>query len=75
VTFAPGGLSGREAVRRLEVSGPDELVRRGGRRWPRELARQFTHPLAPRLAAAAALPFIVWRADEIRRWLVRRRSS
>ncbi len=52
---APGGLSGREAARRLEVSGPNELVRRGGRRWPGELARQFTHPLALLLAAAAAL--------------------
>ena len=49
------GLSGREAARRLEVSGPNELVRRGGRRWPGELARQFTHPLAMLLAAAAAL--------------------
>ena len=49
------GLSGREAARRLEVSGPNELVRRGGRRWPGELARQFTHPLALLLAAAAAL--------------------
>jgi calcium-translocating P-type ATPase len=52
---APGGLSGREAARRLEVSGPNELVRRGGRRWPGELARQFTHPLAMLLAAAAVL--------------------
>jgi len=33
------GLSSREAARRLEVSGPNELVRRGGRRWPGELAR------------------------------------
>ena len=49
------GLSSREAARRLEVSGPNELVRRGGRRWPGELARQFTHPLALLLAAAAAL--------------------
>jgi Cation transporter/ATPase, N-terminus len=49
------GLSGREAARRLEVSGPNELVRRGGRRWPGELARQFTHPLALLLAAAAGL--------------------
>ena len=49
------GLSGREAARRLEVSGPNELVRRGGRRWPGELARQFTHPLALLLAAAAVL--------------------
>ena len=49
------GLSSREAARRLEVSGPNELVRRGGRRWPGELARQFTHPLALLLAAAAGL--------------------
>ena len=49
------GLSGREAARRLEVSGPNELVRLGGRRWPGELARQFTHPLALLLAAAAVL--------------------
>jgi magnesium-transporting ATPase (P-type) len=49
------GLSSREAARRLEVSGPNELVRRGGRRWPGELAHQFTHPLALLLAAAAAL--------------------
>jgi calcium-translocating P-type ATPase len=52
---SPAGLSGREAARRLEVSGPNELSRRGGRRWPRELARQFTQPLAVLLAAAAAL--------------------
>src|SRR5579863_3110678 len=52
---APGGLSSREAARRLEVSGPNELVRRGGRRWPGELARQLTHPLALLLAAAAVL--------------------
>ena len=31
---SPGGLSGREAARRLEVTGPNELRRRGGRRWP-----------------------------------------
>jgi calcium-translocating P-type ATPase len=49
------GLSAREAARRLEVSGPNELARRGGRRWPGELARQFTHPLALLLAAAAVL--------------------
>jgi magnesium-transporting ATPase (P-type) len=49
------GLSGREAARRLEVFGPNELTRRGGRRWPRELARQFTQPLALLLAAAAVL--------------------
>ena len=52
---APGGLAGREAARRLEVSGPNELTRRGGRRWPGELAAQFTQPLAVLLAVAAVL--------------------
>ena len=50
-----GGLSGREAARRLEVYGPNELARRGGRRWPGELAAQFTQPLAVLLAVAAVL--------------------
>jgi len=49
------GLSSREAQRRVVQYGPNELRRRGGRRWPRELARQFTHPLALLLWAAAAL--------------------
>ena len=44
------GLSAREAARRLEAAGPNELTRRGGRRWPGELAGQFTHPLALLLA-------------------------
>ena len=55
---ARGGLSAREADRRLLASGPNELRRRGGRRWPRELARQFTHPLALLLWGAAALAAI-----------------
>ncbi|HTT53794.1 MAG TPA: cation-transporting P-type ATPase [Streptosporangiaceae bacterium] len=54
----PGGLSGREAARRLQVWGPNELARRGGRRWPRELAGQFTQPLALLLAAAAMLAWL-----------------
>jgi calcium-translocating P-type ATPase len=49
------GLSAREAQRRIEQYGPNELRRRGGRRWPGELARQFTHPLALLLWAAALL--------------------
>jgi len=52
------GLSGREAARRLQVSGPNELARRGGRRWPRELASQFTQPLAVLLGVAAALAWV-----------------
>ena len=49
------GLSTREAQRRLIVYGPNELVTRRGRQWPRALVRQFTHPLALLLWAAAAL--------------------
>jgi magnesium-transporting ATPase (P-type) len=50
-----GGLSSRESQRRLVVHGPNALRRRGGRRWPSELTRQFTHPLALLLWVAAAL--------------------
>jgi calcium-translocating P-type ATPase len=53
------GLSSREAQRRLTQYGPNQLERRGGARWPRELARQFTHPLALLLWSAALLSFIV----------------
>ena len=52
------GLSSREAQRRLVQFGPNQLERRGGRRWPRELARQFTHPLALLLVAAAVLAWV-----------------
>ena len=55
---SPDGLSGREAARRLEIHGPSELTRRGGRRWPGELARQFTQPLALLLALAAVLAWV-----------------
>ena len=53
------GLSGTEAQRRLLQYGPNALQRRGGRRWPAELARQFTHPLALLLWLAAGLLLIV----------------
>ncbi len=53
-----GGLTQREAERRLVQFGPNRLQRRGGRRWPRELVRQFTHPLALLLWAAAGLAWI-----------------
>ncbi|MFJ1556298.1 cation-translocating P-type ATPase [Streptomyces mirabilis] len=53
-----GGLSEREAARRLQVYGQNELVRRGGTRWPAELVRQFTHPLALVLAVAAVLAWV-----------------
>jgi len=49
------GLSQAEAERRLVRDGPNELVRRHGRQWPRELLRQLTHPLALLLWVAAAL--------------------
>ena len=40
------------------MHGPNELARRGGRRWPGELARQFTHPLALLLMLAAVLAWV-----------------
>jgi hypothetical protein len=49
------GLGSREAARRLVAYGANELVRRGGRRWPRELLGQLTQPLALLLAVAAIL--------------------
>jgi calcium-translocating P-type ATPase len=52
------GLSSREATRRLVAHGPNELRRRAERRWPRELVRQFIHPLALLLWLAAALALI-----------------
>ena len=52
------GLPEREAARRLVAYGPNELTRRGGASWPRELLRQFTHPLALLLFLAAALAFV-----------------
>ena len=52
---AQSGLTSREAERRLLHYGPNVLVRRGGRRWPRELMQQFVHPLALLLWAAAVL--------------------
>ena len=52
------GLTGRDAARRLVAYGSNALVRRGGRRWPREVAKQLTHPLALLLWLAAALAFV-----------------
>ncbi len=52
------GLSSREADRRLLSQGPNQLERRQGKSWPRELARQVTHPLALLLWGAAALAAI-----------------
>jgi P-type E1-E2 ATPase len=52
------GLSGREAERRLLVYGPNELPQRSGRRWPGELLKQVTHPLALVLVVAAVLAWL-----------------
>jgi magnesium-transporting ATPase (P-type) len=51
------GLSNRDAERRLVAYGPNELRRRAGARWPRQLAQQLVHPLALLLWVAAALAF------------------
>jgi calcium-translocating P-type ATPase len=55
---AQSGLTSREAERRLVHFGPNVLVRRGGTRWPTELVRQFIHPLAILLWAAAGLALV-----------------
>jgi calcium-translocating P-type ATPase len=52
---SPRGLSSREAARRLVIFGPNEITRRGRRRWPGQLAAQFTQPLALLLTLAAVL--------------------
>jgi calcium-translocating P-type ATPase len=51
----PEGISSREAERRLVAYGPNELRRRGGARWPAQLAQQLVHPLALLLWLAAGL--------------------
>jgi calcium-translocating P-type ATPase len=55
---SPDGLSSREVERRLIVYGRNELARRGGRRWPRELVKQVIHPLALLLWLAAGLALV-----------------
>ena len=54
----PAGLSEREAGRRLGRYGPNSLVVRTTRTWPRALARQFTQPLAVLLILAAVLSVV-----------------
>ncbi|QWZ08836.1 cation-transporting P-type ATPase [Nocardioides panacis] len=50
-----GGLSAREVELRLAAAGPNTLTHRGGRRWPAQLLKQFTQPLALLLVAAGLL--------------------
>jgi calcium-translocating P-type ATPase len=52
------GLGGREAAKRLAVQGPNALPTGRRAAWPRELLRQFTHPLALLLWVAAALAYV-----------------
>jgi magnesium-transporting ATPase (P-type) len=52
------GLSEREAARRLEQHGPNEIRRREGDNHLVAFVRQFTHPLALLLWAAALLAFL-----------------
>ena len=52
------GLSPREAQRRLDQYGPNEIRRREGAGHLRALAQQFTHPLALLLWLAAALALV-----------------
>jgi calcium-translocating P-type ATPase len=52
------GLRAREASRRLQQYGPNEIRRREGAGHLRDLLRQFTHPLALLLWGAAALAVV-----------------
>lgn len=52
------GLSEREAARRLEQYGPNEIRRRESQSRLFELARQFTHPLALLLWIAGVLALV-----------------
>ena len=52
------GLGAREAQRRLQQYGPNEIRRQEERSRVRDLARQFTHPLALLLWAAAGLAWV-----------------
>ncbi len=54
----PEGLSQREAARRLIAYGPNELRRRRGREWPRQVLNQLIHPLALLLWVAAVLAVV-----------------
>ncbi|MFG1694116.1 cation-translocating P-type ATPase [Nonomuraea sp. NPDC049309] len=54
----PGGLSEREAARRLAVYGLNEVRRRERTSLAGELTRQLCHPLALLLWAAGALAFV-----------------
>jgi len=56
-------LAEREAARRLDRYGPNELRSGQAATWPRALARQFTHPLALLLDFAAVLAFVSGRAE------------
>jgi len=52
------GLSTGEAARRLIQHGGNEITRRVSRTWPGQLVKQFTHPLALLLWAAAGLAWL-----------------
>ncbi|WP_093347123.1 cation-translocating P-type ATPase [Saccharopolyspora kobensis] len=53
-----GGLTAREAQRRLEVHGPNALALREAQQWPVALLKQLSHPLALLLWVAAVLAWI-----------------
>ena len=54
------GLGAREASRRLRRYGPNVLQQQTVRRWPKQLAAQFTHPLALLLVGAAILAVVAF---------------
>jgi hypothetical protein len=69
------GLSSREADRRVLVFGANKLRKRVQRTWPRDLARQFTHPLALLLWMASALAIQRRSASGCVNWRARSRGQ
>ena len=63
-----GGLDERDAVRRLQQVGPNEIRReRGPRWWPLQGIFHTAALGLPELALLACFPVIVWGSDELRR--------
>jgi calcium-translocating P-type ATPase len=56
------GLTDREAMRRWERYGPNQLTTQRAVTWPAALIRQFTHPLAVLLMLAAVLAVVAGTA-------------
>ncbi len=57
------GLTSREAARRLEQAGPNEIATAPPTPWWRRLAHQFTDPLVVLLLIAIVISLVAWWSD------------